>query len=125
MNRALKIVLPGVLLAAIVGGPWVSFATAPAIEARPPTAEVPIVEVAARTESDLVVRIVEIAPSLVSGGYVDAVSLRIDPTEDGGALERARAIKAPTRRRDLSPNSSASQPHFEAVERIANVAYGA
>ncbi len=158
MNRALKIVLPCVLLAVGVGGAWVLFVTAPEIEERPPTAVAPLVAVAAlepqtlrlkvhsqgtvvaRTESDLVPqvsgRIVEVAPSFVSGGYFDAdeVLLRIDPADYEVALERARAglaraesdsaraSKELKRLRGLSADGIASQSQLDDVERAANVA---
>lgn len=115
MNRGLKILVPFLILAAGVGGAWLLFATAPAIEERPPAAVAPLVAVAAlepqtirltvhsqgtvaaRTESELVPqvsgKVVEVAPAFVSGGYFEAgeVLLVIEPADYEVAVERARA----------------------------------
>ena len=112
MGRVLApaaILLGGFALAALL------IATGPSVEQRAPDRAAPLVRVVEaqlqtvqlrvrahgtvvpRTESDLVPevsgRVVEISPSLVSGGFFrkDEVLLRIDPLDHEVALEQARA----------------------------------
>jgi RND family efflux transporter MFP subunit len=120
MQTALRIVLPIGVLAAAAGIAAAMIAARPAVETRPPEAVVPLVRfivaepaavdvvvrtqgtVVPRTETallpELTGRVVEVSPSLVSGGFFEAgdVLVRIEPRDYELAVVAARAQVAQT-----------------------------
>ncbi len=159
MKPPIRLLVPvAVLLAGVVGAAAL-IATRPQVAAKPPDALVPLVRVAAielrdlplevtthgtvapRTESALIPevsgRVVEISPSLVSGGFFAEGDLlvRIDPRDYEIALERARAALARAeseeararaelaRRRALAERDFASAAQLE--EAVRNQAVSA
>jgi len=159
-HRLQAIVVAGILLASI-GLAVTCYATRPTVAIETPEPEVPLIRVvtaerssvpvvvrthgtvAPRTESELVPevsgRVVEVSPSLVSGGFFDEgdVLLAVDPRDYEAARERARAglVRAESeqqraarelaRLEGLRRSNAASAAQLENAESAARIASAA